>query len=96
MRIFLTITIFIFFSSYLQASENKSLTRKLDTLMKTANESVGFNGSILVGNSAGLLYHSRIGFADQQKKIPLTEQHRFNAGSIAKELTTVATQITMR
>lgn len=93
MRILSTVVIaviLVIFSSQLQASENKTLPKKLDLLIKSANEYVGFNGSILVGNSTGLLYHNRIGFADRQKKIPLTEQHQFNAGSIAKELTTVA------
>ncbi|NQZ08312.1 MAG: beta-lactamase family protein [Algicola sp.] len=90
MRIFITLTLFILFSSQLLASENKSLPKRLDTLMKTANELVGFNGAILVGTSTKVLYHNRIGFADKQKKLQLTEQHLFSAGSIAKELTTVA------
>jgi CubicO group peptidase (beta-lactamase class C family) len=74
----------------LLADENKALVSKLDTLMKTAHKNAGFNGAILVGTSTKVLYYNRIGFADVQQKIPLTELHLFNAGSIAKELTTVA------
>jgi len=77
-------------ASQLLVNKDDDLTVKLDILLKKANEYVGFNGSLLVGNSRELLFYKQIGFADRKHKVPLTEEHLFNAGSIAKELTTVA------
>jgi len=71
-------------------NKDDDLSVKLDILLKKANEYAGFNGSLLVGNSRGLLFYKQIGFADREHKIPLTDKHLFNAGSIAKELTTIA------
>lgn len=63
---------------------------KIDQLTKAANQMVGFNGSVLVGNSEKVFYYEQIGFADKQKNIPLTENYLFSTGSIGKELSTLA------
>jgi CubicO group peptidase (beta-lactamase class C family) len=61
---------------------------EFDPLIKLANQMVGFNGSVLVGNSEKVSY--RIGFADKQKNTPLTEKHLFSTQSIGKEFSTLA------
>ena len=63
---------------------------EFDQLIKAANQMVGFNGSVLVGNSEKVSYYERIGFADKQKNTPLTEKHLFSTGSIGKEFSTLA------
>ena len=63
---------------------------KIDRILKLANEHVGFNGTLLLADSNGILYHNSIGFADTTKTRKLTTAHQISPGSVGKEFTTVA------
>jgi CubicO group peptidase (beta-lactamase class C family) len=65
-------------------------TENVDQVMTDANRIVNFKGTILIANSAGVIYQSSIGFADKKEEMLLTNEHRFAPGSIIKEFTTVA------
>lgn len=71
-----------------RAQENKAAT--IDSLMHHANQLGLFNGNILVADHHKIVYKATMGFADAAQKTRLTEQYRFNIGSIAKEFNAVA------
>ncbi|GAB2931651.1 alpha/beta fold hydrolase [Rheinheimera gaetbuli] len=56
---------------------------------KTVKDS-GFNGTIVVGNKAQVIWQKSIGYADTDRIIPLTAEHVFSPGSVGKEFTTVS------
>ena len=84
--------LFLYFFVCTQCSvvEENVNQSEFDQLIKTANQMVNFNGSVLIGNSEKVLYYEQIGFADKQKNTPLTEKHLFSTGSIGKEFSTLA------
>ncbi len=49
-----------------------------------------FNGNILVVKNGKTVFEKSVGFADGLNKVPLSTGHRFNVGSIFKELPAVA------
>ena len=67
----------------------KNIT-KIERILKLANEYVGFNGTLLLADTKGILYHNSIGFADTTKTVKLTKAHQISPGSIGKAFTTVA------
>ncbi|MBC9929388.1 serine hydrolase [Chitinophaga qingshengii] len=62
---------------------------EIDSLIHRTNRLGLFNGNVLVADHNKVLYKTAIGFADPGSKIPLTLQHRFHIGSIAKEFNAV-------
>lgn len=80
----------VFVSTQCTVVEENINQSEFDQIIKAANEMVGFNGSVLVGNREKVLYYEQIGFADKQKNTPLTEKHLFSTGSIGKEFSTIA------
>ncbi len=92
MRILFIIFLFSCFSHQSLATEDNNQIQKLDVLINAANKYKGFNGAMLVGSTKGneVVYYNRIGFADKEHKKPLTDKHLFSAGSIGKELSTLA------
>jgi hypothetical protein len=48
---------------------------------------MGFNGSVTIANTEGVIYQNAFGFADQDNKIKLTTEHLLSTGSIPKEFT---------
>jgi CubicO group peptidase (beta-lactamase class C family) len=92
MRILFIIFLFSCFSHQSLATEDNNQIKKLDVLINAANKYKGFNGAMLVGSTKGneVVYYNRIGFADKEHKIPLTDKHLFSAGSIGKEFSTLA------
>lgn len=69
------------------AQKNQYAT--LDTLMRRASRLGLFNGNVLVAEHNKIVYKTAIGFADGDRKIPLTDQYRFHIGSIAKQFNSV-------
>jgi len=51
-----------------------------------------FNGNILVSKDNKIVYKAAIGFADPSKTTQLTDDYRFNIGSITKEFSAIALQ----
>ncbi|WP_439132326.1 serine hydrolase [Polaribacter sp.] len=80
----------VFVSTQCTVVDEKINHSEFNQLIKAANQMVGFNGSVLVGNSEKILYFKQIGFADKHKNTPLTEKHLFSTGSIGKEFSTLA------
>ena len=81
----------LFFSCSTNTKKNTSTyAERIDWIAKIAQEYVGFNGTVLVGNDTGIIYHKSLGFGDEGKHVALTPAYRFSPGSIDKEFTTVA------
>ncbi|GGG94473.1 penicillin-binding protein [Polaribacter pacificus] len=74
-------------------SETAKLKHKLDSLLKRINKRNDFHGSILVAKNGKLAYQNQIGFADFQKKKPLTENSAFQLASVSKQFTAAAIMI---
>ncbi len=64
--------------------------KQVDDIAIVASELMGFNGTVLIANSDGVIYQRSFGFADKGKLIDLTPDYRFSPGSVTKEFTTVA------
>jgi CubicO group peptidase (beta-lactamase class C family) len=75
------------------AKEQPKITDKIEQLVQTAHQYIGFNGTVLVAKSGNIIYHKAFGFADKNQQIPLTTDHKFSPGSVGKEFTTVALMI---
>lgn len=67
----------------------KGQAAEIDSLVHRTNRLGLFNGNVLVADHNEVLYKTAIGVADPESKIPLTLQHRFHIGSIAKEFNAV-------
>lgn len=72
----------------LAAQDNK--IKLIDKLMNSAHQAGIFNGSVLVAENNKIVYQSAFGFSDAKKVNKLTNDYRFNIGSIAKEFNGVA------
>jgi len=77
---------------YNQATQTKLVNYQaiVDDIVVAASEAVGFSGTVLIGNTHGIIYQRSIGFADKDQKIPLNPEYRFAPGSVIKEFSTVA------
>jgi CubicO group peptidase (beta-lactamase class C family) len=71
------------------AESSKPVIQKIDTIVNKAHQLMGFNGSVTIANSEGVIYQNAFGFADQDNKIKLTTEHLLSTGSISKEFSTV-------
>ena len=74
----------LFMAPAVFAQQNKQAT--IDSLIQRAYRLGVFNGNVLVKEHNKTVYHNALGIADAAGH-PLTEQYRFNIGSIAKEFT---------
>lgn len=61
----------------------------IDSMVHRAHRLGVFNGNLLVADRRKVLYKTAIGAADATGNVPLTVQHRFHIGSIAKEFNAV-------
>ena len=73
-----------------EAGTQTDYTHRIDRIVTIASDYAGFNGTVLVADSDGIIYQKSFGFADEDRTIALTPEHRFSPGSIDKEFTTVA------
>src|SRR5579871_520588 len=64
--------------------------KRIDSLIKAANEFGIFNGNLLVAKEGKIIYQKEIGFADNTKTKSLNTESRFAIGSITKEFANVA------
>jgi CubicO group peptidase (beta-lactamase class C family) len=62
---------------------------KIDSFIRRANQLGLFNGNILVADHDKVVYKAALGFTDASGQTRLTEQYRFNIGSIAKEFSAI-------
>jgi CubicO group peptidase (beta-lactamase class C family) len=63
---------------------------QIDSLMKWSNQIGIFNGNVLVSKNNKIIYNTSFGFTDATKTKKLTNDYRFNIGSITKEFSAVA------
>ena len=86
MRILLILT-FILLQTTMNAQENE-LGQHIDSLLQFS-ASPSFNGVVLVTQNGKTMYKKSMGFANMDKKTPLTENSQFVIGSISKQFTAV-------
>lgn len=68
---------------------NRDLTGKIDTYL-TKSAANGFSGAVLVANQGNIILSKGYGWADRNRKIPITSSTIFNIGSISKQFTAAA------
>jgi len=85
-----SLSLLLFSCSTNTKKNTPTYAQRIDWITKIAQDHVGFNGTVLVGNDTGIIYHKSFGFGDEEKNIALTPAYRFSPGSIDKEFTTVA------
>ncbi|WP_313032224.1 serine hydrolase domain-containing protein [Soonwooa sp.] len=66
------------------------LNVEIDALLKKEYQSKKFNGNILVVQNNKILYKKSFGYADQHKKYKLSQDFKFQIGSVYKEFVAVA------
>ena len=73
------------------SAQNK--TASIDSLMTRLHRDEGFDGNVLIADKGRIIYEKSFGYANAERKIPLTENSIFNLASISKVFTAVATMI---
>ena len=68
----------------------ESKAQKIETLLQTAHSRGQFNGTALAGDKGQIVYTGAIGYADFDKKIPLTTDSIFELASVSKPFTALA------
>ena len=82
----LLLSIIVFFSNlYNIVAQNKA--SELDKLMKQANASGVFNGSILVAENGKVIYRKAFGYANKETKQLLKPEFCFDLASVSKQFT---------
>lgn len=77
--------IFLLTASCLVAFAQENKPDQLKEFFEEANQRGLFNGNVLIAEKGHIIFKKAIGFADASGKELLSEQHRFQIGSIAKE-----------
>lgn len=83
--ILLVLVFLVSFQSYGQ-SKSKLLNKLFDSLSQ-AHE---FNGAVLVADSGKIVFEKSYGYADFERKIPMTVDTRFEIASVSKQFTALA------
>ncbi len=73
--------------------QTKSKAEELDRMFTFYNQHGMFNGVILAAENGEVIYEKAYGFADFDKKLPLTKSSIFSIGSITKTFTAAAIMI---
>ncbi len=68
----------------------KSLGAELDALMQEKHNAGLYDGAVLVAKDGQVLLSQGYGYADREKKIPITPQTKFHVASITKMFTAIA------
>lgn len=84
----LLVTTLFFSDSAVGQHKNDDYTSKIDSLIQTTNPR-GFNGVILITQKRKKKYAKAIGYADVEKKNPLTVRDNFRIQSNSKQITAV-------
>ncbi|MDN3708875.1 serine hydrolase domain-containing protein [Myroides ceti] len=58
--------------------------------MRESNENGMYNGNVLVSKNNAIIYNASFGYTDASKTTNLTNDFKFNIGSIAKEFSAIA------
>jgi len=69
--------------------ESQDIGRDVDRLLKERE----FSGSLLIAKKGTAVYKTAAGFADPQRKVPLTTRSSFNLASVSKQFTAAAVMI---
>lgn len=86
----------IFFSNLLTSplyAQTDPLSRRIDSLMQAAHRIGVFNGNVIVVNKGQTIYKAAVGFSDGSRQYPLTQQKRFDIGSVAKEFNGISVML---
>ncbi|WP_426294982.1 serine hydrolase [Dyadobacter endophyticus] len=86
----------IFFSTLLTSplyAQTDPLSRRIDSLMQAAHRIGVFNGNVIVVNKGQTIYKAAVGFSDGSRQYPLTQQKRFDIGSVAKEFNGISVML---
>jgi CubicO group peptidase (beta-lactamase class C family) len=80
------VALFLFFLAALQGhAQSATFVSRLDSLIRAANGIGVFNGVVLVAEDRRIIYQQAYGYADAQRKQPLSTGMRFYIGSVSKE-----------
>lgn len=74
-------------------SATKTVSKKLDSLMKRINKRHDFHGSLLVAHKGKIIYDNHIGYADFRKKESISDSSIFQLASVSKQFTAAAIMI---
>lgn len=86
-----TILLFVILICFTNSlSAQKDISTQIDSLMKWSNENGIFNGNILVSKNNEVIYKSSFGYTNSSKTTKLTNDYKFNIGSITKEFSAIA------
>ena len=93
MKIFMFLLLTISFTSCQSQNKVKNLlgvevsTDSIDIFLKSRMDSLNIPGlSIAVRNDSKVVYHNTFGFANVEKKLPVTDKTIFEAASISKSV----------
>ena len=76
------------------AAQNPLL--KIDSICQLAYANKAFNGNILISKADKILYEKSFGFADFDKKIPLSKNSQFQIASVSKQFTAFGIMVLKR
>ena len=83
-KLSLSLLIFILFIANIFADE---FTDKLDKIVNEYNDIGMFSGNVLLAKDGNILYEKQFGYADWEKKTPVTSETLFRIGSLNKMFT---------
>jgi CubicO group peptidase (beta-lactamase class C family) len=87
------ITLFVVLYIGLFSSNSQANDKIIDKVVKRSVSNGEFNGSVLVAKGDNIIYQNAFGYSDGTKTEKLTPHHRFNIGSISKQIAAVAIHI---
>src|SRR4029453_18209442 len=92
MRLLLTVSLLATtgVSSAMAQSTEKSSLSEVDNWIRARAASDSFSGAVLVARGGVPLLRAGYGFADRERRVPVTPETKFNLGSIDKLITRIA------
>ena len=72
------------------AIHSQSNINLLDDYLQNQHQVENFNGNILLADKGTIIYEKSFGLANRSTKEPLTLEHLFDIGSVAKQFTAMA------
>lgn len=64
--------------------------QKIDAILSGLNQAEAFSGNVLIYEKGKTIYAKSFGYADAERKVPLTDSSIFLIGSVAKTFTSIA------
>lgn len=81
------LTKFLFFVVFINNAMADDYADKLDKIVNEYNSLGMFSGNVLVAMNGNIVYEKQFGYADWEKKIPVTTETLFRIGSLNKMFT---------